>query len=175
MVSDLKTLKRRISIQGKMYEVDFSSFDDGEIQKLKKSFNELDEDKTGTIGVEEIKEFLESVGLAQTTEEVMQNFFDGIDKDGDYQLDFPEFVARFAPRTEIIDDRVVQAFRNFAPVRGKFIDVLQVKRVLMKLGNNLFSEEEFNSTMKYLNLKETDVIEFEEFVKVWRERAKIFD
>ena len=54
----------------------------------------------------------------------MQNYFDDIDKDNDYELDFEEFLMRFAPRTEVVTDRVINAFRNFAPSRAKFIVVL---------------------------------------------------
>ena len=171
----LKSLKKRISIQGKLYEVDLTKIPEDYIEKLKNSFNELDEDKTGTVGVNEICSFLDSCGLPSNEEDVIKNYFDDIDEDNDFQLDFTEFVMRFAPRTEIINDLVVSAFRNFAPTNAKFIDVLQVKKDLMHLGNNKFSEEEFEASMKYLGLKENDTIEYEEFVKMWREKAKVFD
>jgi Ca2+-binding EF-hand superfamily protein len=171
----LKTLKKTISIQGKLYEVDLSKIPAKDIEKLKASFNELDEDKSGHIGVEEIMDFLEGCGLPSSRQEVLENYYDDIDKDNDYQLDFVEFVMRFAPRTELIKDKVVDAFRNFAPSKSKFIDVRQLKRVLITLGEQKFSEQEFESALKYLNLEENDTIEFEEFVEIWREKAKVFD
>ena len=174
-MKSLKSLKKRLSIAGKEYEVDLSILSEDQIEKLRQSFNELDEDKGGSIGVNEICIFLEDSGLPSSPEEVMQNYFDDIDKDNDYQLDFTEFCMRFAPRTEIIKDRVISAFRNFAPTQAKFIDVAQLKRVLMNLGTHRFSQEEFDASLKYLGLKEKDSINYEEFVVMWRDKAKVFD
>jgi Ca2+-binding EF-hand superfamily protein len=171
----LKSLKKAITINHKKYEVDLSKVPTDTIEKLRASFIELDEDQSGHIGVPEIMEFLEGIGQNISEEEVIENYFDENDKDNDFQLDFTEFVMRFAPRTEIIDDLVITAFRNFAPVRSEFIDVSQLKRVLMNLGTNKFSEEEFNSAAKYLSLKENGKIEFIDFVKTWREKAKVYD
>ena len=174
-MNSLKKMKRTLTIQGKLYEVDLTKVPAEHIEKLKLSFNELDEDKSGSIGVPEICDFLDNCGLSSSPEEVMQNYFDDIDKDNDYQLDFTEFCMRFAPRTEIIGDKVISAFRNFAPSQTKFIDVAQLKRVLMNLGNHRFTEEEFATSIKYLGLKDNDCINYEEFVKMWREKAKVFD
>ena len=174
-MKSLKSLKKTISIGGRDYQVDLSVLGEDHIEKLRNSFNELDDDKSGSIGVDEIVSFLEDTGLPSSPEEVMQNYFDDIDKDNDYQLDFTEFCMRFAPRTEIIGDKVISAFRNFAPSQTKFIDVAQLKRVLMNLGNHRFTEEEFATSIKYLGLKDNDCINYEEFVKMWREKAKVFD
>ena len=37
----------------------------------------------------------------------------------------------------------------------------------MNLGNNKFSQEELDTVLKYLRLKENDTIEFEAFVTMW--------
>jgi len=174
-MKSLKSLKKQITIQGIKYEIDLTKVPADVIERLRNSFNELDDDKSGYIGIDEIADFLEGIGKPSSREEIIENFFDENDKDNDFQLDFTEFVMRMAPRSEIIDDYVINAFRNFAPTNSEYIDVMQLKRVLMNLGNNKFTEEEFNSAMKYLSLKELDKIQYHSFVESWRAKAKVYD
>jgi Ca2+-binding EF-hand superfamily protein len=58
---------------------------------MRKFFHELDTDKSGMIGPSEIEETLISLGLARTMEDV-QTIVDDLDKDGNGELDFEEFL-----------------------------------------------------------------------------------
>ena len=80
-------------------------YDNHQIQKMKRYFEELDTDRsgkssiyllktifiTGMIGPNEIEETLISLGLAKNEEDV-QAIVDELDQDGNGELDFDEFL-----------------------------------------------------------------------------------
>jgi Ca2+-binding EF-hand superfamily protein len=72
--------------QGKLKALDFS---DDEMKKLKECFMALDEDKGGSIGLEELEDPLIGLGLAETTEKVKEIILK-VDDDG--EIEFPEFL-----------------------------------------------------------------------------------
>lgn len=169
--SILRNSRRSITKNGIRYEIDLGAIPEEIVDSLRIAFNSLDMDNSGKIGIPEIQEFLEEHGNPLTEEEVIENFFEH-DKDSDYQLDFEEFAARMAPMQEIINDPVIEAFKNFAG-KSKFIDAIQLKRILVSLGKNKFTEEEVDTVFKELGIKIADIIEYEKFVKEWREKANL--
>ena len=171
--SILRNSRRSITKNGKRYEVDLSCIPDEIVDSLRSAFNSLDVDNSGKIGIEEISEYLEDNGHPLSREEIIENFFEH-DKNRDFELDFEEFAARMAPLQEIIVDLVVDAFKNFAG-KSKFIDAIQLKRILMNLGNAKFTEDEVNTVFKEIGIKMSDMIEYEKFVKDWREKANIVE
>lgn len=169
--SIFRNSRRSVTRNGIKYEIDLTAIPEDVIETLRKAFNSLDHDNSGKIGIEEIREFLEDNGNPLTREQVIENFFEH-DKDGDCQLDFEEFASRMAPLHEIIYDPVIEAFKNFAG-KSKFIDAIQLKRILVRLGKNKFTDEEVDTVFKELNVKMSDVIEYEKFVQEWREKANL--
>jgi len=171
--SVLRNSNRSITKNGKRYEVDLRAIPDDVVESLRIAFNALDIDNSGKIGIKEIQEFLEDNGNPLTKEQVIENFFDH-DKNGDLELDFEEFASRMAPLHEIILDPVIEAFKNFAG-KSKFIDAIQLKRILVSLGKNKFTEEEVDVVFKELGIKISEIIEYEKFVKEWREKANLLE
>lgn len=169
--SILRNSRRSITKNGKRYEIDLSAIPEDIVESLRKAFNSLDHDNSGKIGIEEIQEFLEDHGNPLSKEQVIENFFEH-DKNRDYQLDFEEFASRMAPLQEIITDPVIEAFKNFAG-KSKFLDAIQLKRILVTLGKNRFTDEEVDTVFKELGIKISDMIEYENFVKEWREKADL--
>ena len=169
--SILRNSKRSITKNGRRYEIDLSAIPEEIVESLRRAFLNLDKDNSGKIGIHEIQEFLEDNGNPLTREQVIENFFEH-DKDGDFSLDFEEFASRMAPTYEIIKDPVIEAFKNFAG-NSKFLDAIQLKRILVTLGKNKFTEEEVDTVFKELGIKISDIIDYEKFVKEWRENAKL--
>ena len=66
-------------------------YDKGQVQQMRVYFKELDTDKSGMIGTDEIEETLISLGLARTKEDVRRTVQE-LDADGNGELDFDEFL-----------------------------------------------------------------------------------
>ena len=67
-------------------------------------FDELDEDLSGKVTVEEMEEGLKKVGIRLTKQEAEMLVRDA-DRDGDGHLDYAEFRAYFARFTEVVNER----------------------------------------------------------------------
>jgi len=63
-----------------------------EILKLKECFNSLDDDKSGAIGINAMKEPLIGLGFANNTKEV-EHIIELVDEDGSGMIEFPEFLS----------------------------------------------------------------------------------
>ena len=78
-------LKKR----GKSHCIDF---DDEELKQLRTYFNSLDEDGSGSIGVDELEDPLIALGLVENRQQV-QEIVDLVDEDGSQQIEFGEFLS----------------------------------------------------------------------------------
>lgn len=74
--------------RGKSHVLDFS---DEEIRKLKECFMALDDDGSGSIGIDELEEPLIGLGFADKREDVLEMIAD-VDEDGSGQIEFEEFL-----------------------------------------------------------------------------------
>ena len=80
------------------------------MDRMKNFYNQLDTDKSGMIGPDEIEETLISLGLARTKEEV-DDIVKSLDVDGNGELDFEEFLQMFKetsllnPKFNYLSDR----------------------------------------------------------------------
>ncbi len=74
--------------RGKARFVDFTS---DELVKLRKYFKELDDDGSGSIGIEELEQPLLSLGLCKNKQEVA-DLFAAVDEDGSGEIEFSEFL-----------------------------------------------------------------------------------
>uniref|UniRef100_A0A7S3IM21 Calmodulin n=1 Tax=Strombidium inclinatum TaxID=197538 RepID=A0A7S3IM21_9SPIT len=70
---------------------DVLKFTDDEIRKLKECFSALDDDGSGSIGIDELEEPLIGLGFADTREEVLDMIM-SVDDDGSGMIEFPEFL-----------------------------------------------------------------------------------
>ena len=66
-------------------------YNTNQIEQMRRFFTELDTDKSGMIGSDEIEETLISLGLAKTKEDVEATVKE-LDIDGNGELDFDEFL-----------------------------------------------------------------------------------
>ena len=80
-----------------------------QIRKLKECFRSLDEDASGSIGVDEIKGPLIGLGLCDTIDEV-QRLVDLVDEDGSGMIEFGEFLDIILNKT---GDEKTSAITNF--------------------------------------------------------------
>ena len=151
---------------GKKEKIHLDKFSEKQIELLRQSFNELDKDGSGRIGVDELMEFQENIGQNCTRQEIIDGYFQD-DENGDLTLTFEEFISRLATRENMDTDEVVEAFNFFTEGR-KYCDVVQLKSILMNSGDQKFTDEEFKELMQLTGHVPSDKFECEPYVKDWR-------
>ena len=159
---------RTVTKNGKKEIIHLDHFTETQITLLRQSFNELDQDKSGTIGVPELMEFQDNIGQNCTKQEIIDGYFQD-DVDGDLLLTFEEFIARLALRESGDVDEVIEAMLFFTEQR-KYMDVVQLKSVLMNTGDNKFTDEEFKELIALTGHELSDKFPCEEYVKDWRKK-----
>jgi len=81
--------RKWLAHHGKSHLLDFQ---DEEIRKLRECFDSLDDDGSGSIGIEELEDPLIGLGFAESREEVKE-LVDSVDEDGSGMIEFPEFLG----------------------------------------------------------------------------------
>ncbi len=71
---------------------DYIVFKDEELKKLRDYFNSLDDDKSGSIGVDELEDPLIALGLVENRQQV-QEIVQLVDEDGSEKIEFGEFLS----------------------------------------------------------------------------------
>ena len=137
-------------------------FSEKQIELLRQSFDELDKDGSGSIGVPELMEFQENIGQNCTRQEIIDGYFQD-DENGDLTLTFEEFISRLATR----ENMNVEALLFFTEGRN-YIDVVQLKSILINTGDIKFTDEEFKELMQLTGHVPSDKFECEPYVKDWR-------
>ena len=145
------------------------------MKQMKHFFKELDADKSGMIGVDEIEETLISLGLAKTIEDV-EKIVAELDEDGNGELDFEEFMKLLKDTTSIADGNFLQD-RNILFEKQK-VKEPEIDSQQDHINPNQFFEN-LRQTDKALDMKEKDPRILKERVEKEKERQrnrkKIFD
>jgi Ca2+-binding EF-hand superfamily protein len=163
-----KLQSKKITKNGKTEVIHLEKFTEEQIIALRAQFDELDKDKTGTVGVEELMQFQENIGSSCTRQEIIDGYFQ--DDDGDLQLTFDEFISRLALRDDAEVDDIVDAFLFFNEGR-KHMDMTQLRSICMNLGENKFTEEEFTDLIGLTGHLPSDRLVVEDYVKEWRTKV----
>lgn len=162
-----KLQEKIITKNGRKEVIHLDKFTEEQLELLRQSFNELDKDNSGRIGVEELMEFQENIGQNCTRQEIIDGYFQ--DDDGDLTLTFEEFISRLAKREDLEMDEVIDAFLFFTEGR-KYMDVIQLKSVLMNTGDNKFTNEEFAELIRLTGHEPSDKFQVEQYVQDWRKK-----
>jgi hypothetical protein len=98
---------------GKMKYIDF---DEKERQELRGYFDELDEDGSGNIGIDELEEPLIGLGLADNRAEVEKMIY-SVDEDGSGEIEFEEFLQIIKSGDK--DSKMAKFFKDM--ISGNFM------------------------------------------------------
>jgi len=147
------------------------NFDDKERSKLKQYFKSLDEDGSGSIGVNELVEPLISLGLAENIDEV-KRIVDSVDDDGSGQIEFKEFLKIIGSQDSSMQGNsgIIDFFKDM--IKGKLaggqisnklpfhliISTVRRKKMMSSLMSNDTKEKQegekvMNSYARYLSIK----------------------
>ena len=73
---------------------------------------------------------------------------------------------------DILDDPVIQAFRDFDKNDDGKITNQEFKYILTHVGDNKFSEKEAEELFKECELNEDGELQYEDFVLLWKKRIE---
>jgi len=140
---------------------DFISED--KILQFKKAFSSFDKNNSGTIKSKSLGNVLRTLGM-NPTEAELQDMINEVDKDGTGLLMFPNFLYMMAKKEndEEAEEEIREAFKVFDGDGNGFISRVELRHVMMNLGEKI-SEEECDAMVEEADVDGDGSINYEEF------------
>ncbi|KAJ8904381.1 hypothetical protein NDN08_000900 [Rhodosorus marinus] len=139
---------------------------DEKVKEFREAFALFDKDRDGSITIDELGGVMRSLD-STPSEEVLRMMISEVDADGNGSIDFAEFLTLMARKMKQSDgqDEILEAFKVFDKDGSGKISAEELRNVLLKLGENLTSEEA-TDLIKAADLNGDGEIDYEEFVKM---------
>lgn len=137
-------------------------------QEIREAFDLFDSDGSGTIDAKELKVAMRALGFEPKKEEIRKMIAD-IDKCGDGQINFEEFLATMTVKMGQRDSReeMIKAFRLFDDDETGRISFQNLKRVANDLGENL-TDEELQEMIDEADREGTGEVSLEDFMRIMK-------
>ena len=115
---------------------------DDEIEELRQAFDLFDTDGSGTIDPKELRAAMQSLGF-ETKNQTIYQMIQDIDKDGDGDVNFDEFLDMMTSRLAGSDTKedIQKIFELFDDDKTGYISLQNLKRVAIELGENMDDAE----------------------------------
>ena len=115
---------------------------DDEIEELRQAFDLFDTDGSGTIDPKELRVAMQSLGF-ETKNQTIYQMIQDIDKDGDGDVNFDEFLDMMTSRLAGSDTKedIQKIFELFDDDKTGYISLQNLKRVAIELGENMDDAE----------------------------------
>jgi len=140
---------------------DFISED--KIQMFKTAFSAFDLNNSGCIKAKLLGNVLRKLGQ-NPTEAELQDMINEVDKDGTGLLVFPNFLYMMAKKEndEEAEEEIREAFKVFDGDGNGFINRMELRHVMMNLGEKI-TEEECDAMVEEADIDGDGSINYEEF------------
>ena len=138
-----------------------------EVLEIREAFDLFDTDKSGEIDVAELKQALMNLGI-DTKNQTLQNMLSDIDKNGNANIDFDEFIDMMTAKMSDKDTRedLEKVFELFlGDDNSDKIDIRHLKRVCKELNENM-SDDELNEMIVRADTDRDGKVSFEEFYAI---------
>ena len=138
-----------------------------EVLEIKEAFDLFDTDKSGEIDVNELKQALLNLGI-DTKNQTLQNMLADIDKNGDSNINFDEFINMMIAKIPDKDTRedLEKVFELFiGDDNTDKIDIRHLKRVCKELNENM-SDDELNEMIVRADSDRDGKVTFEDFYAI---------
>ena len=145
----------------------FDLLTEDEVLEIREAFDLFDTDKSGEIDVAELKQALLNLGI-DTKNQTLQNMLADIDKNGDANIDFDEFINMMTAKMSDKDTRedLEKVFELFlGDDNSDKIDIRHLKRVCKELNENM-SDDELNEMIVRADTDRDGKVSFEEFYAI---------
>jgi len=138
---------------------------DEQVAEYKEAFALFDKDGSGSISTKELGTVFRTLGQNPTEAELAE-MIHMVDRDGNGQCEFPEFLMLVAnnsrqPESEI---DVISAFKTFDRDNNGFIPAAELRHVMMNIGEKL-TDEEVDVMIQEADIDGDGHINYEEFVR----------
>ena len=137
-----------------------------QIAEFKEAFSLFDKDGDGTITTKELGPVMRSLGQ-NPTEAELQDMINEVDADGNGTIDFPEFLALMARKSDGGDsgEEIRAAFRVFDKDNSGKISAAKLRHVMTNLGEKL-TDEEVDEMIREADTDGDGEVNYEEFVRM---------
>jgi len=133
------------------------------LEELREAFLIFDKNRDGTISVSELEQIMQNLGEKPTREEV-KLMVAKVDKDGDGNISFDEFVILMASAKSSTDEELRQAFNVFDTDGSGTISRSELKQVMQTvLGEKDLTDKQLDDMLKAADLNGDGEISFQEF------------
>ena len=159
------TVTKTSAFDTKNYEK--NGLTEDEVLEIKEAFDLFDTDKSGEIDVNELKQALMNLGI-DTKNQTLQNMLADIDKNGNANIDFDEFIDMMTAKMSDKDTRedLEKVFELFiGDDDTDKIDIRHLKRVCKELNENM-SDEELNEMIVRADSDRDGKVTFEDFYAI---------
>ncbi len=165
-------MKKPTNNTGKKNEFDPKKYEkngltEEEVMEIKEAFDLFDNDKSGTIDTNELKQALKNLGI-DAKNQTLSNMMADLDKDNSGTIDFDEFIDMMTAKMSDRDTRedLEKVFKLFlGDDQGDKILLKHLKRVARELNENM-SEEELQEMITRADLNKDQGVDFEEFYQI---------
>uniref|UniRef100_A0A7S2QUB8 Calcium-dependent protein kinase n=1 Tax=Chlamydomonas chlamydogama TaxID=225041 RepID=A0A7S2QUB8_9CHLO len=166
VLTRLRTFAKMNKLKKEALKVIAKSLPTQELQGIKEMFSAIDEDNSGTITVDELREGLRKKGAALAFQEVAK-IVDQIDVNGNQKIDYEEFLAATIHLNKLNREEVmVEAFKYFDKDNSGFITRDELEEALKEVGEDV--SEVIDSILSAVDTNNDGKIDYEEFCAMMR-------
>ena len=165
--------KKAQKIEPKAAEFNAKSYEkngltEDEVMEIKEAFDLFDNDKSGEIDTDELKQALSNLGI-DAKNQTLQNMINDIDKNQSGTIDFDEFIDMMTAKMSDKDTRedLKKVFDLFLgdDEKADKIELKHLKRVAKELNENM-SEDELNEMITRADTDRDGKVSFDEFYNI---------
>ena len=134
-----------------------------QVAQFQDAFKAVDTDHDGFIASSQLGQVLRSIGQNPTDAEV-QDMINEVDFDGTGSIEFPAFLSMMAKKISDLyaEDEIREAFQFFDRDGNGYITRLELKSVMMNLGEKL-TDDECDQLVEEADIDGDGQINYEEF------------
>jgi len=148
-----------------------------QIEDLRRAFEDIDTNHSGTISAAELGTAMQRAGLSMAQEEVERKSYSGIIKSTDFlgsgQLNYTEFLMATLDLKRVLTEEIMfTAFKHFDAEGTGYITANSLAQAFQQAGYD-FNEQEIREMVREFGLREDCKIDFDEFRTILRKSYSV--
>ncbi len=142
-----------------------------DLHKIRDVFNMFDEDGSGSITLNEIRDIYNALGHSFTESELLE-MMDDVDLNMDGYVTFHEFLGLYKNHIhfKIQEKKLMEAFMICDCNGDKFVTFSELKRIMQEVGENL-KDSQIKAMLKEVDMDLDNKIDFKEFIMLMKNKV----